>query len=167
MKPPLDQRTFLRTLPGGKAVVSQLPRGAAGRVLCRWCAVEIPRGRRTFCTDACVHQWRLRTSPAYLRDCVLERDRGICARCTVDTVAAYWLLRKARGRRRQELFAVWGIRTLTRRSLWDADHIVPVAEGGGACDLSNLRTLCLHCHRVVTAELRARLRAGKHASEDC
>jgi 5-methylcytosine-specific restriction endonuclease McrA len=45
-----------------------------------------------------------------------------------------------------------------RKSLWDAHHIVPVAEGGGECDLSNLRTLCLKCHRSYTAELRKRLR---------
>jgi hypothetical protein len=25
---------------------------------------------------------------------------------------------------------------------------VPVAEGGGECDLSNMRTLCLKCHRL-------------------
>jgi 5-methylcytosine-specific restriction endonuclease McrA len=46
-----------------------------------------------------------------------------------------------------------------RKSLWDADHLLPVAEGGGECDLSNLRTLCLKCHRARTAELRQRLRA--------
>jgi 5-methylcytosine-specific restriction endonuclease McrA len=45
----------------------------------------------------------------------------------------------------------------SRRSLWDADHIVPVAEGGGQCDLDNLRTLCVACHREATAALRARL----------
>jgi 5-methylcytosine-specific restriction endonuclease McrA len=45
-----------------------------------------------------------------------------------------------------------------RRSLWDADHILPVAEGGGECDLENLRTLCLMCHREATAELRRRMR---------
>ena len=39
----------------------------------------------------------------------------------------------------------------TRRSLWDADHIRPVAEGGGQCDLDNLRTLCLLCHREKDA----------------
>jgi len=50
------------------------------------------------------------------------------------------------------------MRTMTsRRSLWDADHIRPVAEGGGQCDLDNLRTLCLPCHREVTADLRRRL----------
>ncbi|MGO9970456.1 MAG: HNH endonuclease [Bryobacteraceae bacterium] len=29
-------------------------------------------------------------------------------------------------------------------------------EGGGECDLENLRTLCVRCHREVTAELRQR-----------
>src|SRR5262249_38303914 len=47
-----------------------------------------------------------------------------------------------------------------RRQLWDADHILPVAAGGGECDLSNMRTLCLKCHR-------ARHRRGKEvASSD-
>ena len=45
-----------------------------------------------------------------------------------------------------------------RRNLWDADHIVPVSEGGGECDLSNMRTLCLKCHHEATAALRGRLR---------
>jgi hypothetical protein len=33
-----------------------------------------------------------------------------------------------------------------------------VAEGGGECDLENIRTLCLRCHRTATLELRERLR---------
>jgi 5-methylcytosine-specific restriction endonuclease McrA len=37
-------------------------------------------------------------------------------------------------------------------SLWEADHIVPVAEGGGACGLENYRTLCVPCHKEITAE---------------
>ena len=147
----------IRTMPGGRVVAALLPQGAAGRPLCRWCSLECPKGRRTFCSDDCVHQWRLRTSPAYLRDAVRKRDKGICARCTVDTLAAYALLRHARGQRRQQLLALWGLKNLQRKSLWDADHILPVAEGGGECDLDNLRTLCLHCHRVMTAALRGRL----------
>ncbi len=142
---------------GGRVVAAMLPKGTGGRTLCRWCALEVPKGRRTFCSADCVHEWRLRSSPAYLRDAVLARDRGICARCTVDTLAAYRLIKRVRGPRRLELLAVWGLRTLDRKSLWDADHVLPVAEGGGQCDLGNLRTLCIHCHRVVTAELRQRL----------
>ncbi len=30
-------------------------------------------------------------------------------------------------------------------------------EGGGECDLSNLRTLCIPCHKKATKELRERM----------
>ncbi len=33
-----------------------------------------------------------------------------------------------------------------RKTYWDADHVVGVAEGGGACGLGNYQTLCLGCH---------------------
>ena len=49
-----------------------------------------------------------------------------------------------------------GSRAASRKTLWDADHILPVVEGGGECDLENIRTLCLKCHRAATAELRKR-----------
>jgi 5-methylcytosine-specific restriction endonuclease McrA len=55
----------------------------------------------------------------------------------------------------------WGLKQRLRRSLWEADHIIPVIEGGGECDLDNIRTLCLRCHRKATAALRARLRQAK------
>ena len=39
--------------------------------------------------------------------------------------------------------------------------MIAVVEGGGECDLENYRTLCVPCHRRVTAELRERLRANR------
>ena len=144
-------------MPGGFADRSALARGANGRPLCRWCNLEIPPRRFTFCSDFCVHEWRLRTDAGYLRDNVFARDRGVCAICRVDAVAAYAELRRSRGTHRIKLLARWGLKKISRRSLWDADHILAVAEGGGECDLDNLRTLCLVCHRRVTAELRERL----------
>ncbi|NOQ71298.1 MAG: hypothetical protein GQ574_04825 [Crocinitomix sp.] len=36
---------------------------------------------------------------------------------------------------------------------WQADHIVPVSQGGGGCTLENLQTLCNDCHKVKTREL--------------
>jgi 5-methylcytosine-specific restriction protein A len=45
-----------------------------------------------------------------------------------------------------------------RRTWWEADHIVPVVEGGDS-GLDNVRTLCLPCHREETAALRERLRS--------
>ena len=134
--------------------------GPNGLPLCRWCQLEIfAKRRRTFCSEYCVHQWRLRSDAGYLRDQVFARDRGVCAVCAADTVAIYHALKQARGAARAARLLVYGMKTIaSRRSLWDADHIRPVAEGGGQCDVDNIRTLCLLCHRKATAELRRRLR---------
>ena len=147
-----------RTMRGGRAELAELPRGSEGRVLCRWCSLEVPAARRTFCSDWCVHEWRLRTDPGYLRDRVFERDKGICAVCGMDTVAEWRRIKRLAAARRVGVLRDLGLKTLRRSSLWDADHIAPVVEGGGECDLSNIRTLCLKCHRKATAELRQRLR---------
>ena len=155
-----------RTLPGGHISPSTLAKGPNGLRLCRWCDLEIiAKRRRTFCSDYCVHQWRLRTDPGYLREQVFARDRGICASCGIDTVVAYAALKRARGPARAAGLRFYGMKSInSRRSLWDADHIRPVAEGGGQCDLDNLRTLCLLCHRLATAELRMRLRTAGNLS---
>jgi 5-methylcytosine-specific restriction protein A len=128
-------------------------RGPNGRGVCRWCHTEVPKGRRTFCSDDCVREWRLRTDPGYLREQVLRRDRGVCALCGLDTIEFYrrFQLIPAKKRRALRSQLDWHA---GRRSFWDADHILPVAEGGGECDLSNIRTLCLWCHQEHTAELR-------------
>lgn len=146
-----------RTMPGGFADRAALEKGRNGRALCRWCRLEVPAGRFTFCSEWCVHEWRLRTDTGYLREQVLARDHGICAICRVDCRAAYHDLKRSRGVHRQKLLARWGLKRISRRTLWDADHIVPVAEGGGECDLDNIRSLCLLCHRRQTSELRLRL----------
>jgi 5-methylcytosine-specific restriction endonuclease McrA len=107
-----------------------------------------------------VHEWKLRTDPGYLREKVFERDRGVCAQCGVDTTGIRRDVRKLDYAARRRFFRDWGLREGSRKSLWDADHIVPVAEGGGQCDLTNMRTLCLRCHREATAALRQRLKKG-------
>ncbi len=142
-------------MTGGRVDRHTLPKGDCGRCLCRWCGLEVPRGRFTFCSEWCVEEWKLRTDPGHLRDRVFQRDRGICAGCGLDCVAQYCHLKRLRGAARLKAWADWGPQS--RKSLWDADHIVPVAEGGGECDLSNMRTLCLKCHRTATAELKKRL----------
>lgn len=65
--------------------------------------------------------------------------------------------------RMQELreLAEQGLIGHTRKSWWEADHILPVVEGGDS-NLENLRTLCHPCHCGVTTELRLRRkRAGR------
>ena len=143
-----------RTKPGGW--IRRTPqRGPNGRGICRWCGVEVPKGRRTFCGDSCVHEWRLRTDPGYLREQVRTRDRGICAICGLDAIKFYLRFQRLPAGKKMELRRRLDMHP-GRRSFWDADHIQPVAEGGGECDLSNIRTLCLWCHQNETAKLRER-----------
>ncbi len=144
--PDCEQMSTRRTKSGGW--VKQRRRGT-----CRWCGKDVPKGRFTFCGDACVEEWKLRTDPGYLRERVFERDRGVCAICGVDTEALRKNKRKLDYAARRQFEKDWG----ARRSLWDADHVTPVVEGGGECGLANMRTLCLKCHRAATAELRRRL----------
>src|SRR5205823_4993610 len=147
-----------RLQKGGWADLKALHRAPSGRPLCRRCAAEVPPPRRSFCSENCVHQWRMRTSAAYVREQVFRRDRGICALCQTNTMRLAGSLRRlpwhARKRRSQAL----GIPYKRLRSPWDADHITPVVEGGGECSLENYRTLCIPCHRQVTGELLARRR---------
>ncbi|MEO8657637.1 MAG: HNH endonuclease signature motif containing protein [Bryobacteraceae bacterium] len=147
-----------RTMPGGFADKSSLATGENGRALCRWCQLEVPSRRKTFCSEYCVREWRLRTDPGFLRDEVLARDRGVCALCKVDARIAWLDVKRARGGHRRKLLEHWGLKSLMRKTLWDADHILAVAEGGGECDLENIRTLCIRCHRLETLQLRQRLR---------
>jgi 5-methylcytosine-specific restriction enzyme A len=141
---------------GGRVKGDALNTGPNGRALCRWCNLEVPAGRRTFCSEWCVEEWKLRTDPGHLRERVFARDRGICSICGLNCIAELHRIKRLGGAARAKAVAEWGLRG--RKSMWDADHIIPVAEGGGECDLSNMRTLCLKCHRTYTAQLRERLR---------
>ncbi|MFN0170390.1 MAG: HNH endonuclease [Bryobacteraceae bacterium] len=157
------EKSTVRRMKGGRGGTGGLERGPNGYPLCRWCRLETSPPRRTFCSDYCVHEWRMRTDPGYLRECLFARDKGVCALCGIDTVDEYRRIRKLRGGKCGLALADWGA-TRKRSSLWDADHILPVAEGGGECDLSNLRTLCLRCHRRETAALRERSKAARPGS---
>lgn len=141
-------------MPGGASDSAELPKGKNGRCLCRWCSLEVPAGRVTFCSEWCVEEWKLRSNPGHLRERVLERDRGICAVCGIDCIVELRRIKRLRGASRIKAISEW--RMGSRKTLWDADHVLPVSEGGGECDLSNMRTLCLKCHRIHTAQLRER-----------
>jgi 5-methylcytosine-specific restriction endonuclease McrA len=69
----------------------------------------------------------MKTSPAIMRQAVFDRDHGVCAICRADTMAG-------------------DIRMQSRRHIargtserWQADHIVPVVEGGGECAIDGYR----------------------------
>lgn len=185
----------------------QLPppkRGPNGERLCRWCGESVPKPRREWCSDECVHDYMSRNDPQYQRYKVEQRDKGVCALCGLDTLRLERVLDRVRRmcsngwhlRFLEELLPVhrrpswWESRGLEppsrytlndearraaldrvmrligkpgakvpryHRTLWEADHITPVAEGGGQTGLENLRTACIWCHKEETAKLVKRL----------
>lgn len=175
-----------RRSAGGWVHPQRLTKGPNGRAMCRNCDTEVPKGRRTFCGDECVDQWRIRTDPGYARDAVYARDRGICAECGMDTDRVYEAISLAkrmihnagwgqpRGQRDHKtghghtlIGSIGSLVPSGRISVWDADHIVPVIEGGGECGIDNYRTLCIWCHREATKHLaRRRAEQRKEARGD-
>ena len=136
----------------GRVGKAKLPKGKNGRNLCRYCETEVPKNRKTFCSTDCVHEWKIRTQPAYVRVCVLKRDDGICAQCKRDAIILsleLQILKRKDHAAWLEWHKVNGV-SCARTSMWDADHIESVSEGGGECGLSGYQTLCILCHNSKT-----------------
>jgi 5-methylcytosine-specific restriction endonuclease McrA len=155
-----------------------------GKLICRWCGGPVTPPRRNWCSQACVHEWEIRSSAQAVRNAVHARDHGICAKCGFDADAAEKELRDAawndrvadgmvdyasrwlteeRWKRQFPTFHTIADRLdipMARRdigkSFWEADHIVPVIEGGGCCGLEGFRTLCWRCHAAETKALAGR-----------
>jgi hypothetical protein len=154
-----------RVRKGGWVNPVTLPRNSDGRPQCRFCSKSVMPPRRTFCSDECVHQHRIRTNTKYMRTCVYNRDNGICAECKQDTKKiardAKKLRTESKWKEYYELLEKHSIpkhRKIWLRGfgggLWDADHIIAVHDGGGDCGLDNIRTLCIKCHKTNTSKQR-------------
>ena len=144
---------------------------------CTWCARPVGGRRLTWCSKACCDEFYLRTTSAVQRFHVEQRDGGVCSDCGVDTNRLRRALSAIRygfqlcgqeltpeqRSRQARLFTFWrkwakseGFASDCWGSFWQADHIVPVCEGGGLCGLEGLRTLCTRCHKRETKALAAR-----------
>jgi 5-methylcytosine-specific restriction endonuclease McrA len=140
----------------------------------------MPKRYRAWCSEECRIDKMVRAG-WHVRFHVWERDEGVCAKCRADagyTERVIWHLARARGfrfdgesyfppdresaLRIREAWGRWRNWSETT-SLWEADHVVPVAEGGGGCGLEGYRTLCRPCHREETAALRRRLSRARTA----
>lgn len=151
-------------------LTTQYSRGPNSRGLCKWCGEEVAPRRQSWCGDACVEEYRLHHDWNHIRAAVMRRDGGVCVLCGCDTVQA-----RERWRRicRHVPYDV-EVAALRRmgwpadpcRDWWEADHI-RARHLGGNDHPSNLRTLCVPCHKGVTrqqAKARARRRRDQSAS---
>lgn len=155
------------------------------------CGRPIGPRRQSSHSAECVKVWRSHSDVNHIRRKVERRDRGVCAICGADTEALKaewgraliaWHAEETKGYSKQyrdQWHANLNWTTVLRqgdrqkmpkppvgfpaqeRRWWEADHIVPVAEGGGGCDYNGYRTLCIPCHRAETKLLAGRLAAAR------
>lgn len=61
--------------------------GPNGRRICSYihCSNEVPKRRRTWCSDECVHEYRLRADWKYARQHLRKREKCVCQNCGTDT----------------------------------------------------------------------------------
>ena len=140
-----------------------------------------------FCSGECYHTFFvIRRSGASRKELFMLED-GVCRSCKVHTQR----VREALGclpteEASEHYFEASGGATDNERNmferlsrkrqqrvisstpghLWEADHTLAVAEGGGEAELNNLQTLCLACHYEKTrceAKRRADLRRASSA----
>jgi HNH endonuclease len=172
---------FVRFLPKGA-----LPRvlDEEGVRLCGWCRSPLDRRSIAWCSDECADEFWVRFSRNHVANLVHRRDQGVCAICGLDAEQLLRIVDRlrerserrrlrsgetreptdldaARWQRLRSELANRGYGFVDRwhtPTLWEADHIVAVVEGGGCCGLENYRTLCIPCHRAQTRNLRSRMR---------
>ncbi|CAE7540133.1 smrc-1 [Symbiodinium sp. CCMP2456] len=142
-----------------------------------------------FCGGPCRARYFGKRSGASLRRQLFELERGVCQRCGLDCHGLWQNLKSSNSSWLEELqkqnrmaaesksaqsaamHTLLSYLTrfdsespddfnLTEGSLWQADHILPVWQGGGACGLENLQTLCASCHNLKTSE-ETKQRAAK------
>jgi 5-methylcytosine-specific restriction endonuclease McrA len=100
------------------------------------CDKPLPNKRRKrWASDECrrksyTYLCVIKGDTATIRDLLFQIERGFCRGCGVECGPKEW----------------------------DADHIIPVHKGGGACDMDNFQTLCKQCHWDKSAK-EARQRA--------
>lgn len=147
---------------------------------CRVCKTVLPKASRRICSTACRQTYEILTNPSYARALVERRDKGVCARCKIDTQKlrrVYFVLVKRAFFRlykdKNYYFTEQVAKSVSgyifkhspllqnfiekyqwfdyNRHSWECDHVHPVYKGGLGT-LDNLQTLCVPCHKQKTKE---------------
>jgi 5-methylcytosine-specific restriction endonuclease McrA len=139
------------------------------------CGNLVAPGRKVYATPQCHGRWRHKVhNHREVRTALFERDGGVCSMCGCNTM-------QMRSEHIERLHARFpgqipvlmdelhpeirpsGFPSL-RHSWWQADHEIPVIEGGTS-DSNNYRSLCTPCHKEETRSLQCRRAENRRAGD--
>eukprot|EP00760_Papus_ankaliazontas_P015126 PhM_4_TR16358/c0_g2_i1/m.81850 len=162
--------------------------------LCLWCRAELPKISTPqseidlFCSGTCRAEYFVRRSSSAVRAQVYQLEHAQCRGCGVDCDALLQKLKSIAttdvGYRERTDCLLSAMPTLSlfpdavrlavyapsEGALWQVDHVLPVADGGGMCGLENLQTLCTACHRQKTKwenEERRQAKRQRRCRQQC
>lgn len=139
------------------------------------CNQPIPPGRKSYAGPLCHGRWRHKHhNHRDARNTLFQRDGGVCAscgRCTMSLRGGY--IQSLRGMFPGMMPALMdelhpelrpaGFPSL-RHSWWQADHTVPIIEGGTSRP-EDYQTLCVPCHKTETRSLQCRRAEPRKAGD--
>ena len=147
----------------GRGRFPTLRKDENGKALCRGCGCVITDPRRqTWCSEKCHELF----DPRYVRMTVIRRDKHVCQVCRLDIGEAVkrWRASRPQGKYTWDEFCKWS----GSKPKEEYHHIVEFKDGG-LTTLDNMITICVPCHRRLTAEYakkRALLRKGGDLIEE-
>lgn len=133
-------------------------RNQAGEKICVMCGKPLTGRKLRWCGDNECFQlmWIRSGDQAAMRRYLVDRDKGICAGCGMDAELLKEVLYHGR-RKSARGFTEWckskAIPCGYHYHVWEADHIIPVSEGGEHHE-DNLQILCLNCHHKKARKIK-------------
>lgn len=144
---------------------------------CTWCGGKLSGRQTAWCSRLCVDAF-LQLQPRHMRSAIHARDHGRCRTCKRDCDRMLYLSRRLLGLAARDSRWAPAIQTLrdhwasigfhlsrafSGEHYWEANHIVPVCQGGGLRGPDNYETLCIPCHAAVTRKMHNERRAQRTA----
>lgn len=143
----------------GRGRFPKLRRDENGKALCRGCGGPITDKRRqTWCSELCHEKF----DPRYVRMAVIKRDNHVCQVCKKDIRQAVkdWSAARPKENYTWDEYCKWS----RSRPKEEYHHLVEFKDGG-LTTVDNMITICVLCHRRLTAEY-AKKRALKRKGQE-